>query len=322
MSLPYRPTASVAVLRERARLIARCRSFFAARDVLEVETPILSAATVSDPQLASLATVIAGEPGPFYLQTSPEYAMKRLLAGGSGDIYQISKVFRDGESGRNHNPEFTLLEWYRTGFDHQALMDEVETLLTELLGTRLTAPAERLSYRDAFRRSVGLDPLETPLAVLAEAAAARTGIAVASVSDDRDTCLDLLMGAVIGPTLGERRITFVHDYPASQAALARVLPGVPAVAARFEAYVNGLELCNGFHELADAGEQRRRFEADLRQRRERGLPSTPVDERFLAALEAGLPDCAGVAVGLDRVVMLATGCREIRDVLAFPVDVA
>lgn len=322
MSASWQPTAGLAVLRQRAALIARCRAFFAARGVLEVETPILAAATVTDPQLASLSTEIAGQPGRFYLQTSPEYAMKRLLAAGSGDIYQISKVFRDGETGRNHNPEFTLLEWYRGGFDHHALMDEVEALLTELLGARLTAAAERVSYREAFRRTVGLDPLEAPLATLVEAAAARTGIARASVSDDRDICLDLLMGAVVGPTLGAGRITFVHEYPASQAALARLLSGPARVAARFEAYVGGLELCNGFHELADAGEQRRRFEADLDLRRARGLPPTPVDERFLAALAAGLPDCAGVALGLDRVVMLATGCASIREVLAFPVDVA
>lgn len=322
MTMSYRPTASVAALRARAALLARCRAFFAARGVLEVETPILAAATVTDLQLASLSTAIAGQPGRYYLQTSPEYAMKRLLAAGSGDIYQISRVFRDGESGRQHNPEFTLLEWYRTGFDHHALMDEVEALLTELLGARLTGAAERLPYREAFRRAIGLDPLAAPHATLVEAAVARTGIAAAALGEDRDLCLDLLMGAVVGPTLGADRITFVHDYPASQAALARVLPGEPAVAARFEAYVGGVELCNGFHELADAGEQRRRFTADLRLRAERGLPSTPIDERFLAALEAGLPDCAGVAVGLDRVLMLATGAREIREVLAFPVDLA
>jgi elongation factor P--(R)-beta-lysine ligase len=323
MSAPateFRPGASLAVLGARAAMLARCREFFAARGVLEVETPILSQAAVTDVHLASLATRLAGRPRPYYLQTSPEYAMKRLLAAGSPDLYQICKVFRDGESGRLHNPEFTMLEWYRRGFDHHALMDEVEALLQALLGARLARPAERLSYRDAFRRALGLDPLAAPLEALEALAAERTG--AADLGPDRDTVLDLLMGAVVGPSLGRGRLTFVHDYPASQAALARLLPGTPPVAARFEAYVEGLELCNGFHELADAAEQRRRFEAERAARAARGLPLPPLDERLLAALAAGLPDCAGVAVGLDRVLMLATACGSIREVLAFAVDEA
>jgi lysyl-tRNA synthetase class 2 len=301
-------------------MLARCREFFAARGVLEVETPILAQATVTDVHLASLESRIAGRPRPYYLQTSPEYAMKRLLAAGSPDLYQVCKVFRDGESGRLHNPEFTMLEWYRRGFDHVALMDEVETLLGGLLAGRLAQPPERLSYREAFLRVLGVDPLAAPLAELAALAAARAGAALAGA--DRDTVLDLLMGALVGPALGRGRLTFVHSYPASQAALARLVPGVPPLAARFEAYAEGLELCNGFHELADAAEQRRRFEADLALRAARGLPALPLDERLLAALEAGLPDCAGVAVGLDRVLMLATGCSTIREVLTFAVDEA
>jgi lysyl-tRNA synthetase class 2 len=316
----FRPGASLAVLRARAALLARCRAFFAARGVLEVETPILARATVTDPHLASLETRVQGRPQPYYLQTSPEYAMKRLLASGSGDVYQICKVFRDGESGRLHNPEFTMLEWYRLGFDHRALMDEVEALLGELLAGRLSAPAERLSYRDAFRRALAVDPYEAPLATLAALAAERSG--AGDLGAERDVHLDLLMGAVVGPALGRGRITFVHEYPASQAALARLLPGQPPVAARFEAYVEGVELCNGFHELADAGEQRRRFEADRAARAARGRPLPPVDERLLAALAAGLPDCAGVAVGLDRVLMLATGCSALCEVLTFTVDEA
>jgi lysyl-tRNA synthetase class 2 len=277
---------------------------------------------VTDVHLASLETRIAGRDGAYYLQTSPEYAMKRLLAAGSGDVYQVQKVFRDGEAGRHHNPEFTMIEWYRLGFDDRALMDEVEALLRELLGPVLAAPAERLTYRDAFARATGLDPYATPVATLYAYARERLGDVPADLANDRDACLDLLMGAVAGPTLGAGRITFVHDYPATQAALARVLPGDPPVAARFEAYVGGLELCNGFHELADAAEQRRRFVADLEQRRARGLPRPPIDERLLGALAHGLPDCAGVALGFDRCVMLATGATDIRDVVAFAVDEA
>jgi elongation factor P--(R)-beta-lysine ligase len=323
MSAPrdgFRPAASIAVLGARAAMLARCREFFAARGVLEVETPILSQATVTDVHLASLETRLAGRPRPYYLQTSPEYAMKRLLAAGCPDLYQICKVFRDGESGRLHNPEFTMLEWYRRGFDQHALMDEVEALLGTLLVGRLALTAERITYRDAFRRVLGADPLTAPLEELSALAAARAG--AAGAGGDRDTVLDLLMGAVVGPALGRDRLTFVHDYPASQAALARLLPGTPPVAARFEAYVGGLELCNGFHELADAAEQRRRFEADRASRAARALPLPPVDERLLAALAAGLPDCAGVAVGLDRVLMLATACSSVREVLTFAVDEA
>jgi lysyl-tRNA synthetase class 2 len=316
----WRPGATPAVLALRARLLAELRAFFAARGVLEVDTPLLARAPVTDPHLAALATRVAGRAQPFYLQTSPEYAMKRLLAAGSGDIYQVCKAFRDGESGRLHNPEFTIVEWYRLGFDHLRLMDEVEALLARLLGARLRLPAERLSYGDAFRRVLGEDPFAAPTARLVALAVERLGAAPALADEDRDTVLDLLMGALVGPALGADRITFVHEYPASQAALARLLPGVPPRAARFEAYVAGLELCNGFHELAAADEQRRRFDADLAARRARGLPAVPVDERLLAALAAGLPDAAGVAVGFDRVLMLAAGANDIGAVLSFTLD--
>ncbi len=316
----WRPGASLHVLKERARLLAEVRAFFRERGVLEVETPILGRATVTDVHLASLATRIQGEREDFYLQTSPEYAMKRLLAAGSGDIFQVCKAFRDGERGRHHNPEFTLIEWYRVGFDHVALMREVEALLSRLLGARLSAPAETLSYREAFVRVLEIDPVTAPLAALRHLAARRLGADAASLGDDRDTVLDLLVGALVGPALGAQRITFVDRYPASQAALARLLPGEAPEAARFEAYVGGLELCNGFHELGDAREQRRRFEADRAARRARGLPLPPVDERLLAALAAGLPDSAGVAVGFDRIVMLALGLDSIDAALAFTVD--
>ena len=318
----WRPGASNELLRRRAALLAAAREFFRARGVLEVDTPLLAQATVTDVHLASLTTRIAGRPQPYYLQTSPEYAMKRLLAAASGDIYQLGRAFRDGEAGAHHNPEFTLLEWYRLGFDHRRLMDEVEALLGVLLGARLSLPAERLTYRDSFGRVLGLDPLTAPDAELRALARARLGAGDDALGAGRDDVLDLLMGALVGPALGRDRITFVHDYPATQAALARLLPGEPRSAARFEAYVGGLELCNGFHELSDAGEQRRRFEADLAARAARGLPSVAIDERLLAALTAGLPDVAGVAVGFDRVVMLAAGLTDIRAAISFAVDEA
>ena len=316
----WRPSASLAVLAERARLLAATRSFFAERGVLEVETPLLGRASVTDVHLASLSTRLAGADATFYLQTSPEYAMKRLLAAGSGDIYQVCKAFRDEPGGRHHNPEFTLIEWYRTGWDHRALMDEVEALLVRLLGSRLREPAERLSYAAAFERVLRVDPHSASIEALAGLAAERIGADAATHGGERDTLLELLMGALVGPALGAGRITFIDGYPASQAALARLLPGLPATAARFEAYVEGIELCNGFHELGDATEQRGRFEADLRARGARRLPAVPIDERLLGALSAGLPDSAGVALGFDRVVMLATGVGSLRAALPFTVD--
>jgi len=246
--------------------------------------------------------------------------MKRLLAAGSGPIYQIGRVFRQGEAGRRHNPEFTLLEWYRPGFDHHALMDEVEALVTPVLATRLTAPAERLTYREAFQRHAGLDPHAATLEEL-RTTAQRFGMA-RDIGDERDPWLDLILTHAVEPQLGRGRLTFLHSYPASQAALARTArdeQGV-LVAERFELYVEGVELANGFHELSDATEQRRRFEADNAARRAHGLPEMPQDERLLAALAAGLPDCAGVALGVDRLVMLAAGATSLDQVIAFPID--
>jgi len=317
----WRPVASLEVLRLRARLLGEVRAFFAERGVFEVETPLLAQASVTDPHLDSIQARIGGRPEAFFLQTSPEYAMKRLLAAGSSDIYQVCKAFRDGEAGRNHNPEFTLIEWYRVGFDHYRLMDEVGELLDRLLGARLLAAPERLSYAAAFHRVLAVDPHSAALEALAAIAAARLGARPGTLAD-RDTVLELLMGALVGPSLGRGRVTFVDEYPASQAALARLLPGDPPRAARFEAYIEGLELCNGFHELIDASEQRRRFESDLALRAQAGKAGIPIDERLLAALAVGLPDVAGVAVGFDRIVMLAAGLTELRDVLAFPVDQA
>ncbi len=315
----WRPTAPLDTLRHRATMLARLREFFAARQVLEVETPILSAGAVSDPQIESLSTRIAGLPGSYYLSTSPEYPMKRLLAAGSGDIYQVCKVFRDEERGRWHNPEFTLIEWYRLGFDDASLMTEVETLVAILLAPhRALLPAERLTYADAMRRHAGVDPHADSDAALARAATDRGITCHAAL--DRDGWLDLLMGLAVGPQLGRDRPCFVCDYPASQASLARLKPGLPPVAARFELYLNGIEVANGFHELASAEEQRLRFQQDLRLRRARAQIETPLDEHLLAALAAGIPDCAGVALGFDRLVAIALAAGRLSEGMAFCID--
>ena len=324
-SSSWRPTAELATLRLRAGLLARVRAFFTARGVLEVETPALSAAAITDPHLASFAVRYTG-PGPrhgqpLYLHTSPEFPMKRLLAAGSGCIYQIARVFRDGEAGRRHNPEFTLLEWYRVGFDHHQLMDEVAELVTELLAGRLAlAEPERFSYRELFQHHLNLDPHRASTAELAACAEKHSvPIPPEMPADDADPWLDLLLTHWIEPRLESGRLTFVYDYPATQAALARLRPGDPPVGERFELYVGGVELANGFHELGDAAEQRRRFELGNAARQARELPLMPVDENLLAALAAGLPACAGVALGFDRLVMLAAGKASLAEVMAFPV---
>jgi lysyl-tRNA synthetase class 2 len=320
----WRPSASRARLAARAALLTRARQFFAARGVLEVDTPLIVNAPVSDVHIHS-ATVwltaagAGGEPSRprHFVHTSPEYAMKRLLAAGSGDIYQVCHVARGFESGRVHNPEFTLIEWYRLGFDLDALMNEVEALVRELLGEPgARRRAERLSYREVFLRELRLDPYAADLNALAHAAAA-AGFS-STESRGRDEYLEVLMGTVIGPRLGRDALTFVYGYPASQAALARLDPQDPRAAQRFELYGDGLELANGFHELAACEEQRLRFEHDNAERRRRGLAVYTLDERLLAALAHGLPDCAGVALGFDRTLMLATGATHIDEVLAFP----
>ena len=315
----WRPTASLVALQRRARMLAQVREFFALRGVLEVETPILSAGAVSDPQIESLATRVAGMTGPSYLGTSPEYAMKRLLAAGSGDIYQVCKVFRDAERGRWHNPEFTMIEWYRLGFDDAALMSEVEGLAAMLLAPdRPLLAAERLTYAEALRRHAGVDAHEDDESAF-ERAARDHGV-VCRAELDRDAKLDLLMGLIVGPKLGLERPCFICDYPASQASLARLKPGRPAVAARFEFYIDGIELANGFHELANATEQRARFDGDLAVRGARGQVRPPLDERLLAALKSGIPDCAGVALGFDRLVAVALGAARLSEAMSFSID--
>jgi lysyl-tRNA synthetase class 2 len=317
----WRPTATLDTLRRRAECLARTREFFRARNVLEVETPALVNAPVSDVNLGSVRVDVPGIATPLWLHTSPEYAMKRLLAAGAGDIFQVCRVFRGAERGRQHNPEFTMLEWYRLGFSLEDLMDEVAALVRELLGASGAAlPVELVSYREAVRRHAGFDPLDAELGVLGAAARALGLDTRRANTSGRDELLDLIVGAQVGPALGANALTFLHRYPASQAALARLDPADPRVALRFELYFHGLELANGYHELASGPEQRRRFAADLENRAARGLPPAALDRHLLAALDAGLPDCAGVALGFDRVLMLATGATNIDEVLAFPVE--
>jgi lysyl-tRNA synthetase class 2 len=304
----------------RARVCQRIRAFFASREVLEVETPILSLAGNTDPQIESLHCQVAaaGSGGRRWLRTSPEYFHKRLLAAGAGAIYELGKVFRDGEYGARHNPEFSLLEWYRPGWDHLRLMPEVAELVQWLLqGEGQPAwPEERLSFAELFERYARIDPHAASLAVLHEALRAAGMVDPTGV--DRDEALDYLRGAVIEPRLPAGRLLFVYDFPASQAALARIRAGSPPLAERFELYLGRVELANGYHELTDASEQGRRFEADLLRRRERSQIAPPLDRNFLAALEQGLPDCAGVALGVDRLLMALAGADDLRQLLPFP----
>ncbi len=318
MSESWRPTSSLEAIRRRAQALRWTREFFHERGVLEVETPAMVNAAVSDVNLGSVRVEMPGRDAPLFLHTSPEYAMKRLLAAGSGDIYQVCHVYRGAERGRQHNPEFTMLEWYRLGFSLDELMDEVGQLVRGLLREEL--PVEMLSYREAVATHAGFDPLDAPDAELIRAAEVLGMDSAHSHRASRDELLDLIVGAQVGPALGANALTFVHGYPASQAALARLDSTDPRVALRFELYHRGIELANGYHELSEITEQRQRFGNDQELRRRRGLPVNPLDPNLLAALEAGMPDCAGVALGFDRVLMLAMGAASIDDVLAFPVE--
>ena len=329
----WRPGADIRVLRLRALLLARLREWFADADVLEVDTPVISAAGATDPALGSLATTVSDRS--FYLHTSPEFPMKRLLAAGSGDIYQVCKAFRDGEQGQRHNPEFTIVEWYRTGISVPKMMDEIEGLIGVLVSAAADSPvadvsgetlpaAIRTSYREFVRRHAGIDPFpdsESGLAATLRQRLDAEGIEIpASVASDRDALLDMLISMIVEPALDPRIPVFVYDYPASQASLARIRQGNPRVADRFELFWRGLELANGFRELTDAAEQRRRFDSDIAKRAKAGVSSPPVDENFLQALDSGLPDCTGVALGFDRLVMAITGLTEISNVMSFDLN--
>ncbi|WP_436322795.1 elongation factor P--(R)-beta-lysine ligase [Vibrio cidicii] len=323
MSTDWQPTASIPQLRQRAALIARIRQFFAQRNVLEVDTPAMSHATVTDVHLHTFQTQFVG-PGyaqgsQLFLMTSPEFHMKRLLAAGSGCIYQLGKAFRNEENGRYHNPEFTMLEWYRVGFDHHQLMDEMDDLLQLVLQC---GAAERMTYQQAFLTVLGVCPLKGTMAEL-KSVAARLGLSdIAEAEEDRDTLLQLLFSIGVEAKIGHQVPAFVYDFPASQAALAKINLNDPRVADRFEVYFKGIELANGFHELDNAQEQLRRFEQDNHKRVEMGLAEQPIDYHLIAALQSGLPECAGVALGVDRLIMLALGCDHIDQVTAFPFPIA
>ena len=317
----WQPSASIDVVKQRARMLQDLRAFFAARHVCEVETPMLSSAAVTDVHLHSFKTWY--RQSDFYLHTSPEFFMKRLLAAGSGDIYQICKVMRDDEDSQRHSPEFSLLEWYRLGFDHQQLMAELEQLvhqLSEIFSAQgIKQPAEKISYQQTFMQTLGVDPLAASVMEL-EAVARQKNIEIpAGMEPEKNMWLDWLMLAAIAPAFAKDRLTFIYDYPVSQAALACVSKTDSRVAHRFEMYCGELELANGFYELTDAVEQRQRFVHDNQQRVAQGLPAMPIDEKFLAALESGMPTCAGVAVGLDRLLMVLLGKTQIRDVLSFEI---
>ena len=315
----WQPTATFDALRLRAGFNRLVREFFHARDVLEVETPVMSLAGNTEPNIASFALEFSGRtdgaPRTRWLRTSPEFALKRLLASGIGDCYELGRVFRDGEAGGRHNPEFTMLEWYRIGWDHLRLLDETVALVRAALALvgRDAAPVVT-TFRDLYWRQLQLDPLTADIQTL------RSALGEVRIDPDgltRDDWLDLLMTHRLQPLFGDDVLLAVHDWPASQAALARIRDGDPPVAERFELYLGPLELANGYHELCDAGEQRARFERDGSVRAQRRLPSIPMDAALLAALEQGLPACAGVALGVDRLLMALLGTPRIADVLAF-----
>lgn len=319
MTEDWRPSATFDALHLRARLNACIRGFFAARGVVEVETPVMSMAGNTDPNIASFTLDFSGRtegaPRTRWLRTSPEFPLKRLVAAGFGDCYELGRVFRDGEAGQRHNPEFTMLEWYRVGWDHGRLVDEtVELVQAALALVGRKVRVERRDYHALYREWLGVDPASAGIAQLREA------LGDVEIDPDglgRDDWLDLLMTHRLQPRFDRDTLLAVVDYPASQSALARIRPDRPPVAERFELYLGSLELANGYHELADAGEQAGRFRQDGEVRAARGDRVPPTDMRLLAALEAGLPDCAGVALGVDRLMMALQGTDRIADILAF-----
>jgi len=318
----WAPTADMRAIRLRARLNAAIRGFFARRDVLEVETPVLSQAGNTEPNIASFSLEFSGRtngaPRTRWLRTSPEYALKRLLAAGIGDCYELGRVFRDGEAGGRHNPEFTMLEWYRVGWDHQRLIDEVAELINAALAlVDRHATLERIAWRDLYRERLAIDPVTANDGELQRALG---DVRIDPQGLTRDDWLDLLLTHRLQPGFADDTMLAVFDYPASQAALARLRQGDPPLAERFELYLGPLELANGYHELIDPAEQRARFERDVSMREARGGVAPPIDERLLSAMRSGLPPCAGVALGIDRLLMAMLGSTRIADVLAFPFD--
>ncbi|GAA0854162.1 elongation factor P--(R)-beta-lysine ligase [Aliiglaciecola litoralis] len=317
----WQPTASMDSLRTRAQVMAQVRGFFALRNVLEVETPMLSQASVTDVNLRAFETRFShpqsSQEQVLYLQTSPEFAMKRLLCAGSGSIYQLSKAFRNEEAGRFHNPEFTMLEWYRVGFDHWQLIDEVDALLQEVLDT---PPLEIVTYQQAFIRYCDFDPLDISLAHLQQQTSRLGFNDIAQSETNKDVLLQLLCCELIEPQLSQERPVALVNFPASQAALAKLEPEDPRIARRFEVYYKGIELANGYHELGDPQEQLTRFENDNLLRQSKGLPTITIDNLFIQAMHQGLPDCAGVALGFDRLMMLKRQSSRIEQTMSFFID--
>jgi lysyl-tRNA synthetase class 2 len=319
----WQPSTPGDVLRLRADMLAAIRSFFAERSVLEVETPVLCHATGTDPQLDFFSTRFHSPPEnpALYLQTSPEFAMKRLLAAGSGDIYQICKAFRNAESGRLHNPEFTILEWYRLDFSLSDLMREttelIQHVLLPLTGLTVEPP---VSYQQIFLEKTGLDPLVFDLSCWRDFAR-QQGFpeALDLCGKNESLWLDFIFSHLVQPQMAKNTLYLVYDYPAIQSSLARIKPEESRVAERFEVFFGSIELGNGFRELTDAAEQARRFDQEIRQRKQLGLPVVEKDVRFLAALAQGLPECSGIAIGLDRLLMVLAGKSSIDEVLSFPV---
>jgi lysyl-tRNA synthetase class 2 len=308
-SADWRPGASLQALEARAGLLRRIRTFFEQRGVLEVETPVLSAAGNSDPGITQFQLRSADS----WLRTSPEYAMKRLLAAGSPDIYELGRVFRAGESGRHHNAEFTMLEWYRKGWTSQQLMDEVVQLVRACLPDHAFNES-RVSYRKLFLGYTGLDPLSASADQFRQWLGQRQD-GVPELR--RMELLDLVISCHIQPALPKDGLTLVYDYPAEQAALARLQPHDPSVADRFELFLGRFELANGYRELTGAGEQESRFSRENQQRIDAGQAAVPVDTLLLEAMRNGLPDCSGVALGVDRLLMFMLGAQSLDEVMAF-----
>ncbi len=314
----WRPSADRETLKARVRLLQQTRSFFYERDVLEVETPILTTSGSTETHLDHFAVGSEAGGSNYYLNTSPELAMKRLLAAGSGDIFQLSKVFRAGEQGRQHQPEFTMLEWYRLGFDLKKLMTEVEQLFVELLADKLLRPSIAMTYAQAFEQFLSFNPFTVSVDKLRTCFEEHSQ-ADAPLLNDKQAYLDLIMSHIVEPRFDADRLTFITQYPAEQASLARINKQDSRLAERFEVFAGGLELANGFHELSDAAEQRSRMLEENKRRVEINKTEIELDQHFLAALEAGLPDCSGVAVGFDRLVMFATGKQNIEEVISFAI---
>ncbi len=308
----WQPTISMEHLKKRAVLAQKVRQFFAEREILEVDVPILGEAPVTDPYLEAMTTHCHSYPKtPFYLQTSPEYYMKRLLSAGAPSIYYLGKSFRDDERGRLHSPEFTMLEWYHLGIDDHELMAEVMAVMRLFLGE---VSFQKVTYQALFEQHLGLNPHHASEQVLAEWVHQHIGPIEGLPHLLRDTALQLLMSEVIEPRLPSNVVTFIYDFPASQAALARIKGDV---AGRFEVYYQGIELANGYHELSDAKTQAERFERDLAARQAQNLTRVPVDKKLLAALEHYFPECSGVALGFDRLLMLALGETHVDKVQSF-----